>query len=42
MVHWLWLSWQSGRFQSEIRGSNPVISKNLKWTYIYYEQYWQD
>ena len=27
LVKWLWLSWQSGRFQNKVYDSNPVSNK---------------
>ena len=26
----------------EVRSSNPVIGKNLYWTFVYYQLYWKD
>ena len=26
----------------EVRGSNPVIGKNLYWTFVYCQLYWKD
>ena len=26
----------------EVRWSNPVIGKNLYWTFVYYQLYWKD